>query len=131
MPSVPSLSPFEDSDRSGGSRFQRIQELPLQGRQVTDLSLLAGAAVQTGLPPNHHFQGGANIAVAGGQTFGVAYVLDGAMHDDPPSSDGLPLPFPEALQEFRVATSGLSAQNGMRAGAEVSAVTDGKDALGG
>jgi hypothetical protein len=101
----------------------RIQELPLQGRQVTDLIVLAGSAVQTGQPPNHHFQGGANIAVAGGQVFGVAYVLDGAMHNDPQSSDGLPLPFPDALQEFRVATSGLSAQNGMRAGAEVNAVT--------
>src|SRR6185503_18290539 len=30
---------------------ERILELPLQGRQVTDLILLAGSAVQTGLPP--------------------------------------------------------------------------------
>ena len=35
----------------------------------------------------------------------------------------LPLPFPDALQEFRVATSGLSAQNGMHSGASVNAVT--------
>ncbi len=57
------------------------------------------------------------------RTFGVAYLLDGAMHNDPQSSGGMPLPFPDALQEFRVATSGLSADNGMRSGASVNAVT--------
>src|SRR5438105_5027729 len=102
---------------------ERIVELPLQGRQVTDLIVLAGGAVQTGVPPNHHFQGGVNISVAGGQVFGVAYLLDGALHNDVQNSGGLPLPFPDALQEFRVATSGLSAENGIRSGAEVNAVT--------
>ena len=38
------------------------------------------------------------------------------MHNDPQNDGGLPLPFPDALQEFRVATSGLSAQNGMHVG---------------
>jgi hypothetical protein len=33
------------------------------------------------------------------------------------------MPFPDALQEFRVATSGLSAQNGMHGAASVNAVT--------
>ena len=102
---------------------QRIVELPLQGRQVTDLILLAGAAVQTGQPNTRSFQGGVNIAVAGGQGFGVAYLLDGAMHNDPSTAAGLPLPFPDALQEFRLATSGLSAENGIHSGASVNAVT--------
>ena len=35
----------------------------------------------------------------------------------------LPLPFPDALQEFRVETSALTAQNGMHSGAAVNAVT--------
>src|SRR5204863_1298269 len=35
----------------------------------------------------------------------------------------LPLPFPDALQEFRIATSGLSAQNGVHSGAAVNAIT--------
>jgi len=64
-----------------------------------------------------------NIAVAGGQGFGVAYLLDGAMHNDPSTAAGLPLPFPDALQEFRLATSGLSADNGIHSGASVNAVT--------
>ena len=64
-----------------------------------------------------------NIAVAGGLPFGVAYTLDGSTHNNPQSNTNLPLPFPDALQEFRVATSGLSAQNGVHSGAAVNAIT--------
>ena len=111
---------------------ERIVELPLQGRQVTDLIVLAGAAVETGRPNSRNFQGGVNISVAGGLSFGVAYTLDGAMHNDPQNNANLPLPFPDALQEFSVATSGLSAQNGMHSGASVNAVTkSGTNALHG
>jgi hypothetical protein len=35
----------------------------------------------------------------------------------------LPFPFPDALQEFGVATSGLSAESGVFSGASVNAVT--------
>jgi hypothetical protein len=45
------------------------------------------------------------------------------MHNNPQDNLNLPLPFPDALQEFSVATSGLSAQHGMHSGAAVSAVT--------
>ena len=124
--SVEGAAPLVDVRSAGISEVveqERIVELPLQGRQVTDLIVLAGAAVETGRPNSRNFQGGVNISVAGGLQFGVAYTLDGAVHNDPQNSASLPLPFPDALQEFRVATSGLSAQNGMRSGASVSAVT--------
>ena len=85
--------------------------------------MLAGAAVEMGRPNNRSFQGGVNIAVAGGMSFGVSYLLDGALHNDPQNAAGLALPFPDALQEFRVATSGLNAENGVRSGASVNAVT--------
>ena len=88
---------------------------------MTDLIVLAGAAVQTGTLPSHHFAGGVRVAVAGGQTFGVVLLLDGAMHNDLQSSGGMP--FPDALQEFRAATSGLSADNGVPIRASVNAVT--------
>jgi len=106
--SVEAAAPLVDVRSAGISEVvdqQRIVELPLQGRQVTDLIVLAGAAVETGRPNNRSFQGGVNISVAGGLQFGVAYSLDGAVHNDPQNSGGLPLPFPDALQEFRVATA--------------------------
>src|SRR5436190_17238918 len=124
--SVDAAAPLVDVRSAGISTVvdqERIVELPLQGRQVTDLIILAGAAVETDRPNSRNFQGGVNISVAGGLQFGVAYTLDGAVHNDPQNSASLPLPFPDALQEFRVATSGLAAQSGMRSAASVSAVT--------
>ena len=104
---------------------ERIEALPLNGRQATDLIVLAGAAVQ---PPgagatSRSMTGGVGIAVAGGQTFGVAYSLDGAIHNNPYDNLNLPLPFPDAMQEFRVETSSTNANNGMHSGASVNAVT--------
>ena len=61
--------------------------------------------------------------VAGSLPFGVAYLLDGASHNNPYDNLNMPLPFPDALQEFRVATSGLSADNGVHSGGSVNAVT--------
>jgi hypothetical protein len=63
------------------------------------------------------------ISVGGGMPMGVGYTLDGAEHNNPQSNGNLPLPFPDALQEFQVATSGLSANNGVKSGASVNAVT--------
>jgi hypothetical protein len=124
--SVDAATPLVDVQSAGIGDVidnQRIVELPLQGRQVTDLIVLAGAAIQTGVVGSRNFPGGVIISVAGGLPTGVGYLLDGATHNSPQSNVNLPMPFPDALQEFRVATSGLSAQNGMHAGASVNAVT--------
>jgi hypothetical protein len=124
--SVEAAAPIVDVQSAGISDVienERIVELPLQGRQVTDLIVLAGAAVQTGVVGTRNFPGGVNISVAGGLPIGVGYLLDGATHNSPQSNVNLPMPFPDALQEFRVQTSGLSAQNGMHAAASVNAIT--------
>ena len=102
---------------------ERIEELPLNGRQATDLIILAGAAVEQGGASSRAMSGGVGISVAGGQSFGVAYTLDGAMHNNPYDNLNLPLPFPDAMQEFRVETSSTNANNGMHSGASVNAVT--------
>ncbi len=119
-------SPLVDVQSSGVSEVVRTQEilaLPLNGRNAADLVAIAGAAVRTGEANSRSMQGGVAYSVAGGQSFGVAFLLDGAMHNNPQNNLNLPLPFPDALQEFRVATSGLTAENGMHAGASVNAVT--------
>jgi hypothetical protein len=123
---VEAAAPLVDVRSAGISTVvnnEEILELPLQGRQVTDLIVLAGAAVQTGTSSSRSMSGGVLISVAGGLPFGVAYTLDGAAHNEPQSNTNLPLPFPDALQEFQVATSGLSAENGAKSGAAVHAVT--------
>ena len=123
---VEAATPLVDVRSAGISEVvenERIVELPLQGRQVTSLLVLAGAAVDTGNTNPRSNPGGVSISVGGGLAYGVAYALDGAMHNDPYNNLNFPLPFPDALQEFSVATSGLSAQNGMHSGASVNAVT--------
>jgi hypothetical protein len=102
---------------------QRILELPLNGRNAVDLVVLSGAAVQTGTSPVWAMKTGVNISVAGGQSYGVYYSLDGAPHSNLYDATGLPLPFPDALQEFKVETSTQSATGGMHSGGTVSSVT--------
>ncbi len=105
---------------------ERILELPLNGRQVTDLVTLSGAAVQTATGnqvSTQSMQGGTQFSIAGGLVFGVGYTLDGAMHTDPYEGANHPMPFPDALQEFRVEASGMAANAGMRSGGAVNAVT--------
>jgi hypothetical protein len=104
---------------------ERIEELPLNGRNATDLIALAPASVpQPQLnATSRSFGSGQAFSVAGGQGFGVAYLLDGATHNNPYDNLNLPLPFPDALQEFRLETSSTTANAGMHSGASVNAVT--------
>ena len=102
-----------------------ILELPLVGREVQDLIVLTGATVQTGTESqrSRSYVGIARFSIAGGLERGTSYSLDGASHNDVRRNLGLPLPFPDALQEFKVETSAIPARNGFRSGAAVNAVT--------
>ncbi|OFW06204.1 MAG: hypothetical protein A3I61_18735 [Acidobacteria bacterium RIFCSPLOWO2_02_FULL_68_18] len=102
---------------------QEVQSLPLEARNPTQLIVLAGAAVDTGTPSSRSMTASRAIVVTGGQPFGVAYTLDGAVHNNAFDGLNLPLPFPDALQEFRVETSSQNAQSGVHAAGTVSAVT--------
>jgi hypothetical protein len=103
---------------------QRILDLPLNGRQVTDLITLSGGAVQIAVGgAGQGMRTGVRISAAGGQEFGVQYSLDGATHLNAFDGTNLPLPFPDALQEFKFSTSTQDASNGMHSGAAVNAVT--------
>src|SRR5262244_193865 len=63
------------------------------------------------------------ISVAGGISNWTAYNFDGIAHNDAYNSLNLPLPFPDALQEFKVESSTLPAQYGVHASANVNVVT--------
>jgi hypothetical protein len=125
--SVEAAAPLVDVQSAGISEVvenERIVELPLQGRNAALLVLMVGASVNTGdVSGQRNRADSVAISVAGGLRTGVAYVLDGAMHNDPYDNTNMPFPFPDALQEFNVATGGLSAQNGMHSSAAVNAVT--------
>ena len=102
----------------------RVSEMPLNGRNPIELIFLAGMAT----PGSGAINSVRNyptivVSVAGGQGNSVSYQLDGTIYQDPYNSLALPLPFPDALQEFKVETSVLQPQYGFHAGAAVNAVT--------
>ena len=104
---------------------KRIMELPLNGRDVHSLIFLAGMA---NFPGNNSLQSVRNyptvvVTVAGGMPDAVAYNLDGVVHQDPYNNLSLPLPFPDAVQEFKVEWSASAPQYGYHSTATVNAAT--------
>jgi len=104
---------------------QQIAELPLNGRDPHELIFLAGMALTPGVGSMNSIRNYPTVvvSVAGGNGDGVSYLLDGSMWQDPYNSLSMPLPFPDALQEFKVETSAMQAQFGFHATATVNAVT--------
>src|ERR1022692_3519439 len=124
-----------DSSISQVIEQQRIVDLPLNGRNLTSLLTLSGVATAGGdmtlnggdLTGSKNIQGtsggSAQISIAGGSANGVNYLLDGGDNNDAFSNVNLPIPFPDAVQEFSVQTSGLPAQYGLHPGGVVNIVT--------
>lgn len=113
---------------------ERTVDLPLNGRNAANLVLLSGGAAPTGngnmtSSKTYGSSGGSaiggsvNISVAGGQGNQINYLLDGGDNNDPAYNINLPFPFPDALQEFSVQTTGLAAQYGLHASGTVNIVT--------
>src|SRR5437867_7580537 len=101
----------------------RIMELPLNARQVTELIIISGAAVGGGIQNTPRNYPTDIISVGGGSNDGLTFLLDGGIHNDPYGNQALPLPFPDALQEFKVETSAVTAQYGFHAAGAVNVVT--------
>ena len=100
----------------------RVLELPLNGRNVTDLISLAGGAVrQAGSSVNFSTGESPMLAIAGSAGYGIDFTLDGADHMNYLSGTTMTMPFPDAMQEFKVESSGATAQR--RSSAAVAAVT--------
>jgi hypothetical protein len=112
---------------------QQVLELPLNGRQLTELvfgaGLATGGKATTDAPGGNVLNTGVRsypnttIVVAGGLSNGMTYLLDGGTHNDPFNNLNLPLPFPDAMQEFKVETNALPAQYGHHSAAAVNAIT--------
>ncbi len=126
---VTAVAQMTETKESGISQVideRKITELPLNGRQATQLVLLSGASVQApggGMIGSKNYASSTTISVGGGQANGTTYLLDGGSHTDTMTNVNEPFPFPDALQEFSVETSALSARFGSHPGATVNAVT--------
>jgi hypothetical protein len=115
----------------------RISNLPLNGRNAAQLTLLVPGAV--GIPgasnPTSASGGGAiqgqtktypgaiTVSTNGSRQNWLSYQLDGGNNIDEYTNVNQPFPFPDALQEFSVQSSNYSAQYGQSAGGVVNIVT--------
>ena len=100
---------------------RRVRDLPLNGRNALDLvRLMPGVnSVSTTIRPSFGQQ---TMRLNGGRQTGVNILLDGGSLAYFHRGQGLGLPPPDALQEFKVATVGTPAEYG-RGAAVVSGVT--------
>jgi hypothetical protein len=105
---------------------EQMVGLPLDGRQASQLVFLSGLAVaQPGglIGSQREYPSAVAISVAGGTGNSTIYLVDGAFNNDPVNNIGQPMPFPDALEEFKVETGARPARYGIYTGATVNAVT--------
>jgi len=108
---------------------REISELPLNGRDVQQLVFLApgttnvtsnycAANCEGGVFPSEQY-----AKVNGGGANGVNYLLDGVDANDTYINTNVPFPNPDAIQEFTLNTSNMSATFGNAIGGVVNVVT--------
>ena len=105
---------------------QDVQEMPLNGRQMTSLITLSGGASPA---PGGDFTGSkysyavVSVSVAGGMGNTTEWKLDGGDNNDYMSNANLPFPFPDAVNQFSVESTALGPVSGMHSGGLVNVVT--------
>ena len=106
---------------------KRIEELPLNGRNPTQLMHAGGRRdsrqPRRASPRARPTPARVGISSNGARANSTNYIMDGGSNNDHYSNASNPMPNPDALQEFSVQTNSFSAQYGRNAGAIVNAVT--------
>ena len=104
----------------------RIAELPLNGRQFLQLTLLV-PGVNPGAPGGRQRTERGTlesaISVNGARENANRFLLDGTLNTDPNFNIFVISPNVDAIQEFKVQTADYSAQFGSQAGAQINVVT--------
>ena len=101
---------------------RRINDLPLNGRNVYDLvSILPG--VSSTRTPSVMDNTGNYLRVNGSRTRHSSFMLDGNLNNDLYRNSGNEAPNPDAVEEFRVITSSFSAEYGRSPGAVINVIT--------
>lgn len=112
---------------------QRVEDLPLNGRNVLQLLALTAGAEDTNVPVTYQGTnlGGISsanlylhtVALNGSRGDATNYLLDNADNNEGLTSLGRPFPNVDAVQEFSVQTSSFDAQYGRGVGGIVNVVT--------
>jgi hypothetical protein len=96
---------------------QEIQDVPLDGRDFTDIAFLV-----PGVLPNVEGASGSDMSVNGARVDSTNFYVDGINDRNAMKAGPQMHPNIDALQEFKVETSGFSAQYGAMAGGVINMV---------
>ena len=103
-----------------------VNEMPLNGRHMTDLITASGGSSPA---PAGDFTGSKysyatiSVSIAGGGGNTTLWRLDGGDNQDYMANGNLPSPFPDAVSQFSVESTDLGAQDGGHVGGMVNVVT--------
>src|SRR5262245_50829543 len=114
---APSALNTETGARGEVTISAEIAELPLDGRNFSDLALLTGGVIPRG------DGGDGSFAVNGGRGDNTGFLLDGMNNTQRRNTGVIINPPIESIQEFKMLTSGFSAEYGRYAGGMLTAVT--------
>ena len=114
---TPSSLNTETGTRGEVTTAAEVAELPLDGRSFSDLALLTGGVIPRG------DGGDGSFAVNGGRGDNTGFLLDGMNNTQRRNTGAVINPPLESIQEFKMLTSGFSAEYGRYAGGMLTAVT--------
>lgn len=100
---------------------RRVQDLPLQGRNVMGLAGILPGVTDVSAPQEMgNSRDGPKMVVNGGRREDNNFTFNGANFTHFANSTGVNYPPPDAIQEIRIQTHGFSAEYGNSAGSQVS-----------
>jgi hypothetical protein len=114
---APSVLNTDSGARGEVTTSEEIAEIPLEGRSFSDLAYLTGGVIPKG------DGGDGSYAVNGGRADNVGFLVDGMNNTQRRNTGAVINPPLEGVQEFKMITSGFSAEYGRYAGGVLSVVT--------
>jgi hypothetical protein len=113
---TPPMLNTENGARGDVTTNEEISEIPLSGRNFSDLAYLSGGVIPKGE------DGDGSYAINGARADNVGFLLDGMNNTQRRNSGAVVSPPLEGVQEFKMVTSGFSAEYGRYAGGMLSVV---------
>lgn len=107
----------ENSSRGEVTTHDEIKEMPLDGRNFADLAYLTGGVIPRGDGNDGTY------AVNGARADNTGFLLDGMNNTQRRNTGAIANPPIEGIQEFKLLTSGFSAEYGRYAGGMLTVVT--------
>ncbi len=109
-----------------------IVEIPLNGRNPIQLASLVAGVTFINAPSVFTWRGGSTLSVNGSRANTNEFLVDGGRYAGGYQNNGLNLPSPDALQEFKLITNTFAAEYGRNAGSVFNTVVkSGNNALHG